>query len=139
VRSSLFYRIAAVLLVLFAVGHTLGFRQIDPQWKVDSVVASMQAVHFDKQGFDRTYYDFYVGFGLFVSVLLLFAAAVTWQLAGLSGATLAQIPAIRWGLAVCFVAIVFLSWRCFFVVPLVFSSVITLCLVAGASLSRTKA
>jgi len=30
VKASLFYRIAAVLLLLFAVGHTLGFRQSDP-------------------------------------------------------------------------------------------------------------
>ena len=31
-RASLFYRIAAVLLLLFAAGHTLGFRQSDPAW-----------------------------------------------------------------------------------------------------------
>lgn len=29
-KASLFYRIAAVLLQLFAVGHALGFRQSDP-------------------------------------------------------------------------------------------------------------
>ena len=29
-QASIFYRIAAVLLLLFAVGHTLGFRQSDP-------------------------------------------------------------------------------------------------------------
>jgi hypothetical protein len=30
-KASLFYRIAAVLLLLFAVGHTLGFRQSESQ------------------------------------------------------------------------------------------------------------
>lgn len=29
-KASMFYRIAAVVLLLFAVGHTLGFRQSDP-------------------------------------------------------------------------------------------------------------
>jgi hypothetical protein len=31
-KASVFYRIAAVLLLLLAVGHTLGFRQSDPHW-----------------------------------------------------------------------------------------------------------
>jgi hypothetical protein len=30
-NASLMYRIASALLVLFAAGHTLGFRQTDPQ------------------------------------------------------------------------------------------------------------
>ncbi len=81
-KVSLLYRIASVLLVLFAVGHTLGFPETPPEWGVGAIVNSMQTVHFDAQGFDRTYYDFYVGFGLFVSVFLLFAAVLAWHLAG---------------------------------------------------------
>ena len=53
-KASLFYRIAAVLLLLFAVGHTLGFRQSDPTWGVDTLLGSMQSIHFDVQGFSRT-------------------------------------------------------------------------------------
>ena len=34
-HASTLYRIAAVLLPLFAAGHTLGFRQSDPTWGVD--------------------------------------------------------------------------------------------------------
>src|SRR6266404_1259801 len=37
-RASIFYRIAAVLLLVFAVGHTLGFRQSDPRWGVDTLL-----------------------------------------------------------------------------------------------------
>ena len=135
-KSSLFYRIASVLLVLFAAGHTVGFRTQDPRWGVDSALASLRAIHFDAQGFARTYWDFYVGFGLFVSVFLLFAAVITWQLAGLRIETLAYMPLITWGLVLCFVAVSILSWKYFFLVPVVFSIVITLCLIAGALLSR---
>ena len=103
--SKWFYRIASVLLVLFAVGHTLGFRKTPPEWGVDSIVSAMRTLHFSAQGFDRTYYDFYVGFGLFVSVLLLFTAAVVWQLGGMSRETLAAIPGIRWSLVVCFIVV----------------------------------
>jgi hypothetical protein len=32
VKPSVLYRVASVLLILFTVGHTLGFRQVDPSW-----------------------------------------------------------------------------------------------------------
>jgi hypothetical protein len=131
-KASWFYKIAAVLLLLFSVGHTLGFRQSDPQWKVDALVADMQKIHFNAQGFDRSYWDFFVGFGLFVSVFLLFAAILAWQLSGMKAEILAMIPAVKWSLALCFIGITILSWKYFFVVPVVFSSVITLCLIVAA-------
>src|SRR4029077_5878409 len=64
-KASMFYRIAAVLLLLFAVGHTLGFRQSDPQWGVDALLGSMRSIHFDVQGFNRTYWDLFVAGGFF--------------------------------------------------------------------------
>lgn len=135
-RPSVFYRTASVLLVLFAAGHTLGFRQIDPGWKgVDTVVTAMRGVHFDVQGFDRTYYDFFAGFGLFVSVLLLLSAGVAWQMGSLSREALAGMALLRWGFAFCYAVVTFLSWKYFFVIPIVFSAAITLCLLAASWLS----
>jgi cobalamin biosynthesis protein CobD/CbiB len=131
-KVSLSYRIASVLLVLFAAGHTLGFRQILPEWGVGPVVASMRAIHFNAQGFNRTYYDFYVGFGFFVSVFLLFLAVLAWQLGGMRREILASIPQVTWSLAVCSLAITVLSWKYFFAVPIVFSMLITLGLFLGA-------
>jgi hypothetical protein len=131
----MFYRIAAVLLLLFAVGHTLGFRQSDPQWGVNALLGSMRSVHFDAQGFTRTYWDFFSAFGLFFSVFLLFAAVLAWLLGGLSAETLARVRSIAWALAICFVAVTALSWRYAFTTPIVFSTLITLCLTAAAWLS----
>lgn len=54
-KASLFYRIAAVLVVLFAAGHTLGFRQNNPEWGAGTVIDCMQSVHFNAQGFNRSY------------------------------------------------------------------------------------
>jgi hypothetical protein len=34
-KASMFYRIAAVLLLLFDAGHTSGFPWSDPKWGVD--------------------------------------------------------------------------------------------------------
>jgi hypothetical protein len=131
-NASLLYRIASVLLALFAVGHTMGFRRVHPRWGVDAAIQSLQATRFEVQGFSRTYWGFYTGFGLFVTVLLLFTAAVAWQLGGLSREVLKAIPGITWGLAICFVVVTLLSWRYFFVAPVVFSGVIALCLLAAA-------
>src|SRR5260370_25568626 len=73
-KASMFYRISAVLLLLFAVGHTLGFRQSDPKWGVDGLLGSMRSIHFDVQGFNRTYWDLFVAAGFSVGVFYLFAA-----------------------------------------------------------------
>jgi hypothetical protein len=134
-KASLFYRIAAILLLLFAVGHTLGFRQSDPSWGVDALLASMRSIHFDVQGFSRTYWDLFVAAGFSVGVFYFFAAILAWQLGRLPAESLGAMRGIAWAFAVCFAAITVVSWRYLFVLPIVFSGVITVCLVAAAWLS----
>jgi hypothetical protein len=135
VKARLFYRIASVLLLLFAVGHTIGFRQVDPQWGVDSLISMMHSIRFDLQGFNRTYWDFFVGFGFFVSVFLVFLAVFTWQLSGLPAETLALMRGPAWTLVGCSLAVTILSWRYFFLAPIVLSTMITVCLIVAAWLS----
>jgi hypothetical protein len=135
-KASHFYKTASCLLVLFSVAHTLGFRQTDPQWGAGSLVESMRTIHFDAQGFSRTYWDFYVGFGFFVSVFFLFTAVLTWQLGAMGQEVLVRMPVLTWALAICFVGLTVLSWRYFFIAPIISSSLITLCLILAAWLSR---
>jgi hypothetical protein len=124
------YRTAAVLILLFDLGHTAGCPWSDPAWGVD--LGAIQSTHFNVLGFSRTYWDFYVGFGLFVSVLFLLAAIVAWQLGSLSTQTLPLFRVTAWALALCFAAVTVLSWMYFFTIPLAFSAAITICLVAAA-------
>ena len=133
--SAAFYRISAALLVLFAGGHTIGFRRVDPRWGIDAVVSGMQTTRFDVQGLSRTYWGFYVGFGLFVTVLLLFAAILAWQLGKLPAEVLHAMPLLTWGFALTFIAVTYLSWRYFFPAPVIFSAIIALCLAVAAWLS----
>jgi hypothetical protein len=135
VKASTLYRISSVLLLLFAAGHTLGFRQSDPQWGVDALLASMRSTHFDVQGFHRTYWDLFVAAGFSVGVFYLFAAILAWQLAGLPPPALGRMRATAWAFALCFAAITLVSWRYLFIIPIAFSMVITLCLTAAAWLS----
>jgi len=140
VKARVFYRIASILLLLFAVGHTLGFRQGDPAWGAGSVIGSMQSVHFNAQGFTRTYWDFFSAFGFFFSVFLSFAAVLAWLLGGLGAASFGVfMRTTAWALAICFVAVTVLSWRYAFTTPLIFSTLITVCLIAAAMLSGKAA
>jgi len=78
-KAGLIYRIASILLLILAVGHTLGFRRADPKWGVDSLLSTMQLLRFDVQGFSWTYWDFFVGSGFIISACLVFSAVFAWQ------------------------------------------------------------
>jgi len=137
-KAPMFYRIAAVLLLLFALGHTLGFRQSDPKWGVDVLLGSMRSLHFDVQGFSRTYWDLFVGAGFAIGVFYLFAAVLAWQLGGLPVETLAVMRVTVWAFALCFAAITVVCWRYFFILPITFAIVITVCLTVAAWLSASQ-
>jgi hypothetical protein len=137
-KASTFYRIAAVLLLLFAVSHTLGFRQSDPTWGIDALLGSMRSIHFDVMGFNRTYWDFFVAAGFTVGVFYLFAAVLAWQLGGLPVATLAAMRGTVWAFALTFAAITVVSSRYLFLIPIVLSLAITVCLTLAAWLSAKR-
>jgi len=136
-KASTLYRIASVLLLLLDAGHTSGFPWSDPAWGVD--LGPMRSTHFYILGFSRTYWDFYVGFGLTISVILLLAVVLAWQLGSLPPESLARMRGTAWTFALCFAAITVLDWKYFFIIPIVFSIAITLCLTAAAWLSSKQA
>ncbi|MFI5091659.1 MAG: hypothetical protein ACHP7P_16590 [Terriglobales bacterium] len=123
---------AAILLLLFAAAHLFGFRQLDPQWGITSLIDSLKTTRFQVQGATRTYWDFFSGFGFFVTVLLLFSSVLSWQLATLPAPMLASLRIIRWSLAACYVIIAVLTWRYIFVAPLVFAGLVASCLTLAA-------
>ena len=138
-KAAYCYRAAAILLILFAAGHFFGFSQVDPQWHVDALVRSMRSIHFDAMGSSRSYWDLFMAAGLSVGLFYLLAALLAWQMAGLSGEARAKMRVVGWAFAACFAAITLVSWRYLFVIPLVFSAAITLCLALAAWLSRGPA
>jgi hypothetical protein len=138
-KASVCYRAAAVVLLLFAVGHTLGFRESDPKWGVDALLASMRSIHFDMQGLDRTYWDLFVAAGFCGGVFFFFAAILAWQLGGLPAPTLHMMRRTAWAFALSFAAITVVSWKYLFPIPIAFSLAITLLLSAAAWLSGKQA
>jgi len=136
-RASLLYRIAAVLLLLLDAGHTSGYPWADPAWGVD--LTSMRSTHFMIMGWSRSLWDFYRGFGLFVSVILLLAVLLAWQLASLRKESWVLMRATAWTFALCFAVITVLNWQFLFILPVIFSAAITVCLAAAAWLSTKRA
>jgi hypothetical protein len=132
VKRSLFYRIAAVLLLIFAVGHTLAFRQSDPNWGVAALLDAMRAIHFNVQGLQRTYWDFFVGNGLCTGVFLFLSSILAWQLGGLPAAILSRMRLTAWAFALSFAAITIIGLKYLFIIPIAFSIAITVCLIAAA-------
>jgi hypothetical protein len=126
--ASFWLRSASILTLLLALGHASGYPWTPDQGAESmAVVARMQSVHFEVIGVQRSYWDFYVGFGHTISVCLLLLAGLFWLLA-------AAVPdpgrarTIVGVLLAGFVAIVGLDWVYFFAAPLVLAVAIALCL-----------
>jgi hypothetical protein len=136
--SARLYRVASVVLVLFAAAHSFGFRVVDPLWKADAAVAAMKTT-FEVQGMTRSYWDFFSGFGFFVTGLLLFCAVLAWELGGLPADMLKRLKTVRWAFAACFVALTILTWVYIFPVPLIVTAIAALVLVLAAYKSEGAA
>ncbi len=78
-----------------------------------SVVEAMKSVSFDAMGSNRSYWEFYFGFGVSLGVYMFAQAALLWLLAALAKT---QAPSVRPFVVVLFVsyaANVFVAWRVF--------------------------
>src|SRR5262245_10424899 len=132
VKPTIWYRLAAVLLLLFAAGHQFGFRQVDPRWNAAAVVEAMRTTRFPVQGFDRSYWDFFSGFGFFVTVVLVYSAAFAWQVAGLASDSRRALQPVLWLFALSYCVIGALTWTHFFAAPGIFATLVAASLVVGA-------
>jgi hypothetical protein len=84
-KATPLFRIAAVLLFLFATAHTIGFLSFTPRTTEGVAVRdAMNTVHFQVRSHTYSYGGFYRGFGLFVTAYLLFSAFLAWQLGSLA-------------------------------------------------------
>jgi hypothetical protein len=138
-NASTFYRIAAaVLLLLFALGHTLGFRQSDPNGELMPFLDQCGQFALMCRGSGARIGTSLWRPGFSVGVFYLFAAILAWQMGGLPAPTLALMRGTAWAFALCFAAITVVSWRYLFVLPMAFSMLITLCLTAAAWFSAKQ-
>jgi len=127
-KATLLYRIASVLLILFAAGHTIGFLKFKPPTpEAAAVWDAMNNVHFQVGRASFSYGGFYIGFGLFATAYLLFSAFLAWHLGGLAATNRPAIGALGWAFFMLQLASLALSWSYFFLPPVVLSALVAAC------------
>lgn len=139
-NATLLYRIASVLLLVFAVGHTVGFLKFTPPTPEGVAVRdAMNNVHFQLRSAQFSYGGFYQGFGLFATIYLLFAAFLAWYLSGLAARAPQAVGSLGWMFFVLQLASLVLSWIYFLPPPAVLSALIAICTGWAAWLVRAGA
>ena len=139
-NATLLYRIAAVLLLLFALGHTVGFLKFTPPTAEGVAVRdAMVNVHFQVRGRDYSYGSFYRGFGLFNTAFLLFAALLAWHLGTLAARDPQAIGAVGWAFSLLMLVSFALCWAYFNLIAATFSAALAVCLAWAAWLGQELA
>ena len=134
-----FLRVAAVFTLLYCAGHTSGIPWTPyTDAEATSVLDAMKNHRFEAEGFKGTYWDLYFGFGLIISVYLLVQAAVLWQVASLGKTDSMRVRPIVVSFLIAFVINAALSWKYFFVVPVVMAGLIAICLAIAFVVAGRK-
>jgi hypothetical protein len=128
-KPSFFLRAAAVLSLLYFLGHTMG-RPWTPVHTPEgnAVVDAMRTQRFQVFGAPRSYWDFYQGFGLAISVHLLAQSVLFWLLAPLARVDPVRVRPLVALFLLAILANGFLAARYFFPLPASFSAAIAVCL-----------
>jgi hypothetical protein len=140
-KPTLFLRIAAVLAFVHAVLHTIGGVFGDPSpGPASAAVLAMKMNQFPLMGNARSYWDFYRGFGLAVTIFLTAEAVIFWQLGSLAKRTSSldarRLRPILATFLVGYAALAINSYVYFFVGPVIAEILIVACL--GLAMATNK-
>ena len=136
--TTLWLRISSVITLLFAAGHTLGGLKYWSPMGDNAVLQAMRTVHFDAMGANRSYLDFYLGFGYSLSVIQLMLAVLLWQLATLARTNALTVRPMIAVITLAVAACAVIAWRFILPVLALFSLVQLASLVAAYAVSRGK-
>jgi len=128
-KPTLFLRIAAVLTFLHAALHTIGgvFGQAEPG-PATVAVQAMKMNQFLLMGYTRSYWDFYRGLGLAVTIFLTAEAVLFWQLGSLAKKDARRVRPILATFLVAYAALAVNSYTYIFLAPVIMEIVIAACL-----------
>jgi hypothetical protein len=129
-RPTPFLRAASVLTLVHCILHTVGGVLSPPRHGAEEILVleTMRSHRFDFMGSLRGYDDFLLGYGLFVAIGLLVDAVFFWQLAAVARTNPRWLRLVVGLFALKFVAIAVVSWKCFFIAPVLTELVIAACL-----------
>ena len=132
-------RAASVLALLYCLGHMAGYPWTPGETEpARAVVAQMQGVTFEAVGAQRSYWDFYFGFGLISGTDLGLLSAFLWWTARVSDRDPALVKPILWVMLIAVAVNATLTFRYFFVIPTAFALAIG-ALIAASIARRARA
>jgi hypothetical protein len=136
-KPVIYLRIASVLTLLHAILHTIGgvFSTPDPGPQ-QTAVDAMKANTFPLMGSIRSYFAFFRGMGLGVTIFLVALAVLLWQLSSFAKAGSFRLTPLYWTLMVAFAAMALNSYLYFFWPPVIVELLIAVCLVEAILTSR---
>jgi hypothetical protein len=138
-KATVLFRIAAVLFLVFAVGHTLGFLSFKPPTEEGMAVRdAMNNVHFEVHGKIFSYGGWYRGFGLTATASMIFEAFLAWYLGSMAKRGSREVTAIGWAFFAWQLSGLVLSWIYFGVAPMVLSALVATLICAATWLATTK-
>jgi hypothetical protein len=130
-------RVAAGVTLLYLIGHLMGYPWTPIEGEqTNAVVEVMQAYRFDLMGSTRTYWHFYVGFGIAIAGYMLIQAVVLWQLASLAKSDAVRVRPVILTFLVGFALNAIVTWLFIFTMPALFAVAITVSL--GLAFIATK-
>jgi len=132
----LWLRISSVIALLFAAGHTLGGLKDWSPIGDNPVLSSMKTVGFQAMGVNRTYFDFYRGFGYSISVAQVMLGVLLWQLAALARKDLLAVRPLIAVITLASLVGSFIAWRFILPVPAMFSLVLVASLTVAYAVAR---
>jgi hypothetical protein len=138
---TLWLRVASIVALLQAVGHATSVIRWAATRGHDelAVIDVMKARTFNFQGFTRTYWDLFFGYGLMAALPCVVEAVLFWQLASLTLSTGARAAPIVALFIVANLVHAILCWNYFFLMPIVLDVAIALCLGVALTAARLHA
>src|SRR5262245_7881728 len=117
VATALVSRVPSVISRRFTAEHTLGGLRKWSAMGNNAVLKAMTDVRFDTMVANRSYLDFFMGFGWSISVFMLMQTILLWQLASLGQTDPAHLRPVIAVIALATVASGVIAWRFIFPVP----------------------
>jgi hypothetical protein len=128
-KPVIYLRIASVLTLIHSVLHTIGGVFGRPEPGVAAVtMATMKANQFLVFGSTRTYFDFFRGLGLGITIVLTAEAIVFWQLGTLAKTDAVRLRPILATFLVAYLVFAVNSYAYFFFLPVIVETLIASCM-----------
>ena len=132
-KPMMFLRVASILTFIHCIAHTVrGVLSGPTHGEAEVAVIEAMKVHsFNFSGFSRTYWDFHLGYGWFLTFILLVDGFLFWYLAGASKTDSVVIRPVVTLFGLNFLMMAIVSWKFFALGPVIIELLIAASLAAA--------